>query len=84
MKIVNTLLNWIVNLISSLLPIFNLPEEFVNGLDLAISQFIDIVNAAGYFIPLGTLSMCIMIIILFDNFSLLFRLGQWIIELIRG
>lgn len=84
MNIINTLLKFIIKIISWILPVFKFSDEFIQGLDLAISQFVDILNAAGYFIPLDTLSMCFLIIIIFDNFSILFRLGQWIIGLIRG
>lgn len=84
MDIINTVLGWILGLLNSLLPVFNVNPQFWSGLDNAVSTIITIINSAGYFVPLNTLVLCFTVILIFDNFNLLMRVGQWVIKLIRG
>lgn len=68
----------------SLLPTLNLPEEFVTALDNGITVVIDLLEGANYFLPLDILVVCFSAMLIADNFTLLIRLGQWVIELVRG
>lgn len=84
MDIVNYLLRFIVGLVNKLLPIFNLPTSMVESIDSAFTVIIDIINLAAYFLPVNTMVTCLSAILIFDNWKLIFRIGQWIIKLIRG
>ncbi|MCX7746599.1 MAG: hypothetical protein N2645_06895 [Clostridia bacterium] len=82
--IINTILRFLITLLDTLLPAIGLPDEFMAALDTAITAIINLINAAGYFIPLQTVVMCIGLVFAIDAGILAIRLGMWIIKLIRG
>ncbi len=84
MDLINWILERIVGLLDALLPAIGLSPEFLANVDSAMTIIIDLLNTAGYFIPLDVLLMCFMVMIAVDNATLLLRLGQWVIKLIRG
>lgn len=84
MVIINKLMEFIISIMDSLLPTLNLPEEFVTALDNGITVVIDLLEGANYFLPLDILVLCFSAMLIADNFTLLIRLGQWVIELVRG
>lgn len=84
MVIINKLMEFIISIMDSLLPTLNLPEEFVTALDNGITVVIDLLEGANYFLPLDILVVCFSAMLIADNFTLLIRLGQWVIELVRG
>lgn len=84
MEIINYLLKIVISLINSMLPVFNLPGDFLSKIDGALIIIIDLINGAAYFLPVTTLITCFTTILIFDNWKFVFRVGQWIIRLIRG
>ncbi|TWH56440.1 hypothetical protein DesLBE_0644 [Desulfitobacterium sp. LBE] len=84
MGVVNKILEFIVGLLDKVLPALGIPTDFLIAIDGAIAWMIGLIESAGYFIPLDVLLMCLTVIFVFDNWTLLFRFGTWIIKLIRG
>ncbi|WDV44502.1 hypothetical protein PV797_06805 [Clostridiaceae bacterium M8S5] len=84
MSIINTIVKWIISKLDKILPIFSLSENFLNGLDNAITFLIDLLEKANYFIPLDVFVLCLTAMLVVDNFALLMRLGQWVVKTIRG
>ncbi len=77
-------MTFIVGLLDSLLPTLNLPQDFIDSLDSGITVIIDLLEGANYFLPLDVLVVCFTAMLIADNFTLLMRIGQWVIELVRG
>jgi hypothetical protein len=84
MDTVNSLLALVVDLVNRIIPELNLPAKFIEGLDTATVVIIDLIEGAGYFIPLEVLVYCMMTMFVVDNFAIVARIGQWIAGLIRG
>lgn len=84
MGLINWVLSIIVKLINSLLPVFGLPVEFTDIIDGALTIIIDLINGAAYFLPIDVMLVCWSVLLLMDSWILLFRIGQWVIKLIRG
>lgn len=84
MEIINTLLGFIINIISKVIPVFNLSPDFIEKLDDGIALFIKLLEGVSYFIPLDVFVLCFGVILMVDNFALMARIGQFIIKLIRG
>lgn len=84
MDFVNAILQEIIGFIDSVLPVFGLPNEFLIMLDSAFCIFVDLIQGAGYFLPLDVFMLCMTAMLLVDNFAILMRVGQWVIRTIRG
>lgn len=84
MDIINSILAAIVGLLDKLLPSIGIPPEFLSKVDEAISWIIGIVQGAGYIIPLDTFVLCMLSMFVVDNWTLVFRVGQWILKIVRG
>lgn len=84
MLIINKIMEFIVSILDSMLPTLNLPPEFVTALDSGITVMIDLLEGASYFLPLDVFVVCMSAMLIADNFTLIIRLGQYVIELIRG
>lgn len=84
MSILNTILEWIFQVMDKVLPSLGLPEEFLLKLDNAIVVILGFIDGARWFIPLDIVVMCFSVIIIADNFAVMMRIGQWFLGLIRG
>lgn len=67
-----------------LLPSLTFGTDFFLLLDAAIAMIIQLLDLGRYFIPLDVLGMCFGIILLVDNWSLVVRILQYVVQLIRG
>ncbi len=84
MFIIDGLINLVLGALSFLLPVFGFNESFLLTLDIMFSKFIDILMTVGFFIDFNIFMNCILVMIAVDNYVLLFRVGQWIMGLVRG
>lgn len=84
MKLINEILTLIISLLDTLLPAMGVPDEFFIQLDTGLSSFISILEGVSWFIPLNLLVMCFTVMLIIDNWSLIVRIGQFILKLIRG
>lgn len=84
MDVILYLFKFIFAILDVLLPSAGLSNDFLTAFDSGIGTIIGLINGAGYFIPLNIILLCWTTIFVFDNASILFRIGQWIIGLIRG
>lgn len=84
MGVINKLLEFILSLFDVLIPTFSLPPSFVTALDSGLTLLITFIEGAAYFIPLDILIICLTAMLIADNFTLLIRVGQFVIKLIRG
>lgn len=84
MDIINSVLKYVVNLVSSLLPVLGVSPEFMQKIDNAIVMVINFMSNANYFLPLDTVILCFTTLLTFDLARLSFRIVQWIISFIRG
>lgn len=84
MQVIKTILMGIVGLLDVLLPALGVPDEFFMQLDAGITGFITILEGVSWFIPINILVMCFSVMLVVDNWSLIVRIGQWIIKTIRG
>ncbi len=67
-----------------LLPSLTFGTEFFTYLDVTIAMIIELLNLGRYFVPLDVLGMCFGIVLLVDNWSLVVRIFQYVVQLIRG
>lgn len=84
MFLVEGLINLILGVLNVLLPVFGLSDEFLVSLDMLFSKFIDLLMTVGFFIDFNIFVSCILVMIAVDNYVILFRVGQWIIGIVRG
>lgn len=84
MFLVEGLINLILGALNLLLPAFGLSDEFLSALDSMFSMFIDLLMTVGFFIDFNVFVTCIMVMIAVDNYVLVFRVGQWIFNIVRG
>lgn len=84
MGVINKLLELILNLFDLLIPTFSLPQNFVTAIDNGLTLLITLIEGAAYFIPLDILVVCLSVVLLVDNFSLLIKIGQFVLKMIRG
>ncbi|QUI24853.1 hypothetical protein HZI73_22245 [Vallitalea pronyensis] len=84
MFLVEGLINLILGILNVLLPVFGLSDDFLTSLDMLFSKFIDLLMTVGFFIDFNIFVSCILVMIAVDNYILLFRVGQWIIGIVRG
>lgn len=84
MFIINKILEFLFALLSVIIPVFNIPNSFVNVIDTGIVLFISFLEGVSYFIDLNIWISCLTAMLVTDNMSLLFRIGQWVIKTIRG
>ena len=84
MDVINSLMVLVVEVLNNIIPVLNLPDKFIKGLDSAIVVIINLIEGAGYFIPLDVFAYCMMTMFIVDNFTIVARLGQWIAGLVRG
>lgn len=84
MGIINAVLSFILGLLGRILPVLGFSTDFLSKLDNAISWFISLLQSASYFIPLDVFVVCMSVMLVFDNWALMFRVGQFIVKLIRG
>lgn len=84
MTIINTIVSYILSLLDALLPSLGVSSDFMTALDTALAFVINLVVGANWFIDLNILVMCFATMTLVDNWSLLMRIGQWIIRTVRG
>lgn len=68
----------------ALLPSLTVGTEFFLLLDAAIAMIITLLDMGRYFIPLDVLGMCFGVILLVDNWALIMRIVQYVVQLIRG
>lgn len=84
MEVINNLLTAILGIISSILPVFQLPKEFIEQLDKALVLVITLIEGASWILPMDVMLICFTTMLVVDNWAILVRIAQWIIELIRG
>ncbi|ERK28213.1 hypothetical protein [Clostridium intestinale] len=84
MKVINAIINFLLGILDMILPKLGVPESFFNLIDGAVSTILGFLKAASWFIPLDILILCVTVMVIVDNFTLIVRVGQWIINLIRG
>lgn len=84
MVVINKIMEFIIGLLDTLLPTLNLPDDFITALDSGITVIIGLLEGANYFLPLDVLVICFTVMLIADNFTLIMRIGQWVIELVRG
>lgn len=84
MNLMQGLLNIIVNLLDTLLASLNLPDNFYYSLDSAISFFISLFEGASYFLPLDLFVLSFGVMLIVDNWSIIVRIVQYLLRLIRG
>jgi hypothetical protein len=84
MSIVNKLLETILAILSSILPVFPVSQQFFTTLDNAISWFVLLLQSANYFIPLDLYVVCFTCMIAIDNFGVFLRVALFVVKLIRG
>jgi len=84
MDLIYGALSFILSFIGKILPVFGFSESFLGFLDSAISFMISLLQTSSFFLPLDVLMGCLIVILAFDNWTLMFRLGQFIIKLVRG
>ncbi len=84
MSLMNTILTFVVGLISSLLPVIGVSPEFTQKIDNAITIIINLLNNANYILPIDVMVLCWTVMLSFDISMLMFRIVQWIIKLVRG
>lgn len=84
MFIIEGLINIILGILNLLLPAFGLSNDFLVSIDVMFSMFIDILMTAGFFIDFNIFVTCIFAMIAVDNYILLVRIGQWVLNIIRG
>lgn len=78
------ILDKLVEWVSSILPVLNVPQEFITKLDTAINFLITLLLGAGYFIPLDVFTFCIGSILTFNIAKLGFKVTVFIVKLVRG
>jgi len=69
-----------VTLLLSILPVGNLPEGFIEGLN----YFWGVINTFSYIIPVDTMLQALLVVLAFDLAILLWHFLQWIIRKIPG
>lgn len=84
MSIINAIVSLLASLLDKILPTLGISAEFIAKIDLAFSWFISLMQSASYFLPLDVFVICLGVMLVFDNWSLLFRVGQWVVKFIRG
>lgn len=84
MEVVNMLLSAVIGIISKMLPAFNLPQEFITQLDKGLSLVITLIEGASWILPLDVMLICFTTMLVVDNWAIIARIVQWIVELIRG
>lgn len=84
----NTITSWIIEkillLIDTIIPVIGLSPEFLSNFDNAISTFISLVEMGGYFVPLDVFTICLGSILTFNVAVLTFRFAKWAVEMVRG
>lgn len=84
MAVINKLLELILYLFDFLIPTFSLPDNFVTAIDSGLTLLITLIEGASYFVPLDILIICLSVMLLVDNFSLIIKIGQFVLKMIRG
>lgn len=84
MQIIQKIIDFVLTVLDTVLPVLNIPPEFLLQIDQTITFLIDMLRTASYFLPLDTIMVCFSVMIVVDNFALAMRIGQWIVRTIRG
>lgn len=84
MSIINSIVGLLVGILNKVLPTLGINSDFINNIDLAFAWFGGLMQSANYFLPLNIMVICLTMMFVFDNWSLLFRVGQWVVKFIRG
>jgi hypothetical protein len=84
MFIINAILQMLFALLALIIPVLRLPDNFVSVIDTGIGLFITLLEGASYFIDLNIMIICLTTMLVIDNIGLIFRIGQWVLKLIRG
>jgi len=84
MRLINAIISIVVGLLDTLLPAIGFSSGFMSALDSGVALIVQLIGGVGYFLPLNISVVCFTATLVFDNWKLVMRVGQWVIELIRG
>ena len=84
MIVLNKILTFLLSILDRVLPSLSVDQSFLTMIDGAISKFIGLIEGASWIVPLNVLVVCYGVMLIADNFTLLSRIGQWVIRTIRG
>lgn len=82
MDIIGNLIAFLLKILGVIMPSLDIDSVFILAIDDAIAFFINTLISASWFIPLDTLVMCLGVIFVVDNFSLVVKIVRWVIDLI--
>lgn len=74
----------ILTLVVALIPALTIDGTFVAALDGAVEFLIQVFDFARWFFPFNVFVMCLGIIIIVDNWTLLSRVVQYVVGVVRG
>lgn len=74
----------ILALLVGLLPTLSVDGGFMQLLDSGIALLIRFLDGARWFLPLDVFMLCFAVLLVVDNWSILSRIVQYIVKLIRG
>lgn len=74
----------LLGLLISLIPPLAMDGGFLSVVDNAVSLFIRFVDGASYFLPIPVFIICVTVVLVVDNWSLMVRAVMYVIELVRG
>lgn len=82
--VINWIIEKVIAMIDSVLPMFNPDPQFIVGLDKALTWYIDINTKVAYLVPYDALVICLTIIFSISLFRFSMRIGKWILGMVRG
>ena len=81
---VGHIMSYIVSILASVLPAMDWGSTILVSVAAAVDFLIDMIEGAGYFLPISSMIEVITYIIIIDNWHRLFAIAQKIIGLVRG